>query len=290
MMHATNAPMATSVPHAIHFAKRRAPAVAMAYVTSQDSVYVQVAFSRSHAQSTVWSLRRATVTANAAILGDAYVMTTGQGNPVITAITTITGPTATRFATLLQRAMDTAAAPPPGNASVRVSTMVTGVTCTVMLRLHVVDLVNALPQVAVNVPAVGPVPRVTSAPMTTLVLHAIHFAKQRRLAEAMVCVTSRDSVYVPVNTSPTRAQSTVWTLRRATVMANVTITGNAYASILFLEQSVPNVSPITLVLPAARFAMLLQRVTGTAAAPPQGNASVWKTTMVKGVPYTAMLL
>ena len=76
VMRATNAPMATSVPHAIHFAKRRAPAVAMAYVTSQDSVYVQVDFSRSHAQSTVWSLRRATVTANAVIL-DAYVRTTG---------------------------------------------------------------------------------------------------------------------------------------------------------------------------------------------------------------------
>jgi hypothetical protein len=55
-------------------------------------------------------------------------------------------------------------------------------------------------------------------------------AKQRRRAQAMVCVTSQVSVYVAVDTSPTRAQSTVWTMRRAAAMANnVTTIGNVYA-------------------------------------------------------------
>ena len=90
-------------------------------------------------------------------------------------------------------------------------------------------MVTATARAGAHALALGPVTRVTSAPMTISVLHVAYFAKQRRRAEAMVCVTSQDSVNVTVDISPTRAQSTVWTLRRAAAMANVTTAGNAYA-------------------------------------------------------------
>jgi hypothetical protein len=63
---------------------------------------------------------RATATANATITGNAYARITGEAHPVTTATTIITGPTATRSVTQLQRAMGTAAAPPQGSACAQI--------------------------------------------------------------------------------------------------------------------------------------------------------------------------
>ena len=150
----------------------------------------------------------------------------------------------------------------------------------------------------------GPVMRVTSALMTTSVPHVIYFVKPRPPAVAMVSVTSQDSVYVTVSISQSHAQSTVWTLRRATVtVAAITLESaharrQARAAVLGVEAlgpispglSVLSASPITMVPTVIFSVILLQRAVGRAAAPPQGNASVWKTTTAQGVPYTAMLL
>jgi hypothetical protein len=45
-----------------------------------------------------------------------------------------------------------------------------------------------------------------------------------------------------------------------------------------------------MVLAATRSATRLQHATGMAAAPLQDNVSVWVPSMVKGVPYTVMVL